>query len=227
MGLGIVLATRTVLAIAGICALFVCEGSPWELTTEKAHFRWDWKDSQELSATQSLRGAKLTLKQRKAIASAIAGQIRPMMSEPGIVRTTTMSEIKSEEELRDAVLDTRVTLIDLNGDGVPEVVAQGMVNCGVTGNCPFWIFRKAKQAYELLLEGEAQTFTIQKSNANGFHDIVLSGHGSSTSGGLALYRYRRNAYEEVGCYTYDWTLLEDDKVRELKEPRVTPCGVSK
>ena len=95
------------------------------------------------------------------------------------------------------------------------------------GNCPFWIFRKAKHAYELLLDGEAQTFTIQKSNTNGFPDIVLSDHGSSTSGGLALYRYKVNAYEEAGCYTYDWTLLEDDKVRELKEPRVTPCGVSK
>jgi len=226
MGLGIVLATRTVLAIAGICTLFVCVGSRWEQTPEKAHFRWDWKDLQELSATQSLRGAKLTIQQRKAIVSAIADQIRPMMSEPGIVRTTTTSEIKSDAELRDAVLDTRATLIDLNGDGVPEVVAQGMVNCGATGNCPFWIFRKAKHAYELLLDGEAQTFTIQKSNTNGFHDIVLSDHGSSTSGGLRLYKYKGNAYVEVGCYTYDWT-LEDDKVRELKEPRVTPCGVSK
>lgn len=124
MGLGIVLATRAVLAIAGICALFVCVGSRSEQTPQEAHFRWDWKDWKELSAAQSLRGAKLTLQQRKAIASAIADQIRPMMSEPGIVRTTTMSEIKSESELRDAVLDTRVMLIDLNGDGVPEVVAR-------------------------------------------------------------------------------------------------------
>jgi hypothetical protein len=65
------------------------------------------------------------------------------------------------------------------------------------------------------------------SNTNGFEDIVLSTHGSSSSGDLALYKSKGNAYEEVGCYTYDWTLLEDDKIRELKEPRVTPCGVSK
>jgi hypothetical protein len=60
-------------------------------------------------------------------------------------------------------------MIDLNGDGLPEVVAQGMIGCGATGNCPFGVLRKAKQGYELILKGEAQTFTIQKSNSNGFH----------------------------------------------------------
>jgi len=131
--------------------------------------------------------------------------------------------IESVVELRKAALDTRIKLLDLNGDGVAEVAAQGMIGCGATGNCPFWVLRKTKEGYELILEGEAQTFTIQPSASNGFRDIVLSRHGSFSSGDLTLYQYKDGFYEEVGCYFYDWTVLEEDKVRELKEPRVTPC----
>ncbi|HYL82857.1 MAG TPA: hypothetical protein VE263_01380 [Candidatus Angelobacter sp.] len=178
------------------------------------HFHWNWKDWQELSADQSLRKVKLTFRQKKAIASAITEQIRPMMAD---------LEIRSEAQLQKAALDTRVKMIDLNGDGVPEVVAQAMVNCGATGNCPFWVFRKVGRSYELILDGGAQTFTIQKSGAR-FADIVLSSHGSASSGGLAHYRYHDGVYERVGCYEYDWTSWEGDEVRELKEPRITPCS---
>jgi hypothetical protein len=132
--------------------------------------------------------------------------------------------LQSEADLQKAVLDTRVKMIDLNADGVPEIIAQGMVNCGATGNCPFWVFRKSKSGYELLLEGEGQTFTVQAVGASGFRDIVLSRHGSYSSGDLIHYQYQEGAYREAGCYEYNWTLLEGDKVRELKEPRVNPCG---
>jgi len=181
-------------------------------------FRWNWRDSQELKADESLRNAKLTNNRRKAIADAVADQIRPMMAD---------LEIESESELQKAALDTRIRMVDLNGDGIPEVVAQGMIGCGATGNCPFWVLRNAKQGYELILEGEAQTFTIQKSSSNGFRDIVLSRHGSYSSGDLSHFQFHQDAYEAVGCYDYDWTVLEGEKVRELKEPRITPCNQRK
>ena len=155
-------ATRTILAITVVSVLFLQKQavkgptpiSQSENASANPDFRWNWKDWQELWADQSLRKAKLAGRQKKAIASAIADEIRLMMSD---------LEIQSEPELQKAALDTRVKMIDLNGDGVPEVVAQGMVNCGATGNCPFWVSRKARSGYELLLEGEAQTFTIQTS----------------------------------------------------------------
>jgi hypothetical protein len=176
-------------------------------------FQWNWKDGQELNADQSLRHAKLTAPRKKVIADALAQQFRPMSSDFGI---------ESDTELRKAALDTRIKLIDLNGDGVVEVVAQGMIGCGATGNCPFWILRKTKEGYELILDGEAQTFTIQRSASNGFRDIVLSRHGSYSSGDLAHYQFHKGVYEEMACFNYDWTALEGDKVRELKEPRITP-----
>ncbi len=180
------------------------------------HFQWDWKDSQELKADQSLRNAKLTEHQRDAIAE----QLRPMVADLGF-------EFESESELRKAARDTRIKMIDLNGDGVPEVVAQGMIGCGATGNCPFWVLRKAKQRYELILDGEAQTFTIQKSSSNGFRDIVLSRHGSYSSGDLSHYQFHEGAYQKMGCYAYDWTVLEGEKVRDLKEAHITPCNQRK
>jgi hypothetical protein len=188
-------------------------------------FQWNWRDSQALTAENSLRNTKLTEQRRKAIASAIAGQLRPIcLSQQSSCVDVDMREIASEPQLYKAVLNTRTALIDLNADGIPEIVAQGMLNCGATGNCPFWVLRKAKSSYELLLEGEAQTFTIQNSKTNGFHDIVLSIHGSYSSGTLTDYHYNDGAYEEAGCYDYYWTVLEDDKVRKLNEPRITPCS---
>jgi len=218
-----VFATRAILVIVGIGAFFsyglvpLCDSNSAAAQSDRSfgeeHFHWDWKNWQELSAEQSLRSVRLTNQRRKAIAIAIADQIRPMMAD---------LEIRSEEELQKAALDTRVKMIDLNGDGAPEVIAQATVSCGATGNCPFWVFMKARRGYELLLEGEAQTFTIQRSGT-GFADIVLSRHGSAYSGDLAHYRYDGGVYRRVGCYDYEWTSLEGDEVRRLKEPRITSC----
>ena len=152
---------------------------------------------------------------KNAIGDALAEKLRPNTYDLGI---------ESESDLKRAALETRIKLIDLNGDGVFEVVAQGMIGCGATGNCAFWVLRDTKEGYEIILEGTAQTITIQPSTSNGFRDIVLSTHGPATSGGLTLYQYNKKGfYEDVGSCGYDWTVLEGDKVRELKEPRITPC----
>jgi len=66
-----------------------------------------------------------------------------------------------------------------------------MVNCGATGNCPLWIFRKTKFAYELLLDGEAQTFTIQKSKINGFHDMYYLLTARAPAAGLSTIVIRK------------------------------------
>jgi hypothetical protein len=182
------------------------------------NFRWDWKKSRELKGDQSLRNANLTEHDRTAIAEAIADEIRPMMED-----IVVKSEIKPEAELKKKALDTRIALIDLNGDGIPEVIAQGMAGCSADGNCPFWIFRKSKHGYAVILEGDAQTFTVQASSTNGFRDLVLSTHGSSSSGSLTEYHYRDGVYKDAGCYGYEWTVLQGHTVRELKEPRITPC----
>lgn len=220
----------------GICAIFVtvwvlfalepaCFSSAnapssfdRQMASSLENFHWDWKERKELRADQSVRNANLAKQESKAVTGAIEDEIRPMMA-----TIEVKSEIESEAQLKQKALDTRIALIDLNGDGIPEVVAQATIACSADGNCPFWIFRKSKHGYDVILKGEASTFAVQASSTNGFRDIVLSTHGSYSSGSLTEYRYRDGAYKDVGCYGYEWTTREGNAVRELKEPLITPC----
>jgi hypothetical protein len=101
----------------------------------KHGFHWDSHAWQELRWKDSLDRARITERDRKAIAAAIQEELRPNMKD---------LNIDSEEKLREVALKTRVKMIDLSGDGIPEVVAQAIPDCSPTGNCSVWIFRKAQ-----------------------------------------------------------------------------------
>jgi hypothetical protein len=155
--------------------------------------------------------------EREALAAAITEKLKSDKED---------FDLDTEENLREAVMKTRVKMIDLDGDGVPEVVAQGFAGCSATGNCPFWIFRKVGKHYEPLLETYGQTFTIQKHSTRGYKDIVVSVHGSATQSDLTDYRYSNGEYVAAGCYDAEWEVLEGNEVRELKVPRITPTSCS-
>jgi hypothetical protein len=178
-------------------------------------FQWNWRQSQELTAERSLRSANLPKIEKASLAKALANQLKPMMADLGI---------ESDKQFQEAILDTRIEMVDLNGDGSPEVIAQGIPGCSPTGNCPFWIFQRMTHGYKLLLDGFGQTFTVQRSRTNGFRDIVVAMHGSSTESTLTLYRYASSRYHDVECYEAAWSVLEGDTTRQLKEPRISPCG---
>jgi hypothetical protein len=158
------------------------------------------------------RDAKMGKLDKDSLARGSVVQIGPDMEGLGVA---------TEGQLFEAAMNTRVMAIDLNGDGVPEVVAQGTVGCSATGNCPFWIFQKVAKGYRLLLEAEGQAFTIQKTRTNGFFDVVVSMQGSATQSGLSDYHFKNGHYEETGCYSVEWDVLENGKLRELKEFRIT------
>jgi len=180
--------------------------------------QWDWRHSEALTPKQSLRHAKVTEAERAAIAKAIANQLKPDIGGLGG---------ESEQELEDNALDTPVKLIDLNSDGITEVIAQGTIEdggCSPTGNCRFWVFQKSDHEYRLLFSKESiQSFTIQQSRSNGFSDIVVKMQGSATASTLTLLRYSEGRYKEAGCYDANWSVREGSAVHELKEPRLTPC----
>lgn len=177
-------------------------------------FHWDWHNSQELYARQSLRNAALPQHEKQVIAKALIVLLRPMLAD---------QKIKSRDQLRKAALDTRVKLIDLNRDGIPEVVAQSTADCTATGNCSFWVFQKVQKKYKLLLQGYGQTFTIQKTRTHRFRDIVVSMHGSAFESGLTDYRFESGAYREGACYNASWQVLRGGVVYDLKRPLITPC----
>src|SRR6266702_6030456 len=111
-----------------------------------ALFHWDYKQAQEIFSQQSVSNSKdLSPQERSALTSAIAAQLRPRMAD---------LEIGSERELREIAAATRIKFIDLDGDGIPEIMAQELglkAGCGATGNCPFWIFQRSKRGYSVLL----------------------------------------------------------------------------
>lgn len=162
----------------------------------------------------SLRQAKVNQQQREALVDAISAQLEKNYS----------AGADDGEDFRELALDTAIDSIDLNDDGTGEVIARslGRFLCSPTGNCPLWVFQKSGSGYRLLLEGFGQRFTIEISTFNHYNDIVISTHGSATSGDLDLYRYEKGGYQYAACYNYNWTSPEDlDKV--LDEPILISC----
>jgi hypothetical protein len=181
--------------------------SPCQKIPGKA-FHWNWRDNQ--SAENPLASEKhLTSTERNSLLDALTHQYK--------------GEIHPEK----LAAETPVELIDLNGDGVAEVVAQAVSGdfCSPTGNCAFWVFEKSASGYKLILQkGAVQFFTIQPTRTNGFIDLVLGMHGSATEQGLYLYRFSKGRYRRAACYLANWTFLDkNEEVHELKEPRITPC----
>lgn len=118
-----------------------------------------------------------------------------------------------------------VKFIDLNGDGIPEVIAQPIGNICGAANCPLYVFQKTGTNYRVILEkGAAQTVTVQRTRTNGYLDVVVGMHGSATEEGLFVYQFGKGRYRRTHCYNESFTELgKDGEVHELEKPRITPC----
>lgn len=209
-------ATKSLIGLlVGVLATAVAATPPRAMA-----FHWNWRDAGELSALQDLTNVRLTQHERFQLASLIKSDIGTDLADE--------DEVGSKSILPAVFVETRVALVKLHPGSTPDVVAQWMGNglCSPTGNCPFWIFERRTGSYKLILKGFGQTFTVQSTRTNGYKDIVLAAHGSATSSGLTLYKYNANKYREAGCFDAEWTVLEGDTIRELKEPRVTPYPCS-
>jgi hypothetical protein len=172
-------------------------------------FHWDWRESEDFGSQTIATSKDISEAERAALLNAVATQL------------------KDDPEAMKLAAETRVKFVDLNGDGVPEVIGQPVGNhvCSPTGNCLFWVFQKTADGYRLIgKKGAVQTFTIQQTRTNGFFDLVLGMHGSATEQGLYVYRFRDGRYRRTDCYDANWTYLgKDGEVHDLEEPRITPC----
>lgn len=199
-----------------LLSLYVLLGQAVTPATPAQKLHWNWRDAQALRPSDSLRNAKMGANEKSAIATVLKAQIRPYLADLGD---------DSASRLEEETFSTRVKMIDLNQDGTPEVIAQSMVACGASGNCPFWILRKQSAGYKLLLDDSAETFTIQKTRTNGYSDIVLALHDSAFEQTLDVYQYAGGEYKgSPGCYSAIFAVMEADGIHQLAEPRVTPCA---
>ncbi|WP_263355792.1 hypothetical protein [Acidicapsa ligni] len=185
---------------------------------------WDFHHSQELTGENSIQKAHdLTPTDRAALITFLEAAMRPLMG-------NSEDEIQSASELRHVAEETRLRLVDLNGDGKPEIILQAMglkAGCGATGNCSIWVLERTATGYSQLVQGstfKVQTFTVQGEQTNGYKDLVLGMHGSASEQTLFLLRYKDGKYYRSGCYDANWEIVSEDSIQQLKAPKITPCG---
>ena len=171
-------------------------------------------DLHELNWSESLVAAPLSNADKRRLRNAIQG----------LLTGEDVTQV-APEQLEKLINETRVKAVDLNGDGVPEVMAQpigGEAGCGATGNCPFWIFKKQGNSYLPILKFHSQVFAVQQHKSNGYRDILLGAHDSATTRHLVLFRFERGAYVESRCLVGTWEY--DEKTQKIKsKPVLSPC----
>jgi hypothetical protein len=173
------------------------------------NFSWNWQDVQYFGDQTIATSKDISAEERAALLKAL------------------VARFKDVPNAREAAAQTRIKVVQLNGNGAPEIATQpfGEHWCSPTGNCAFWLFQKSGAGYKLILEkGAAQGFTVQPTRTNGFSDLVLTMHGSATEKDLYVYQFRGGQYRRAACYEANWTSLGDDGAyRDRKEPEITPC----
>jgi hypothetical protein len=169
-----------------------------------SHFQWSEARSHELDYNHTIKkSTDLSTAEKAALTSAITLQLR---------RNKEVSEDLTEDQLRSLAEDTRVELIDLNGDGKAEIIAQanGLGPCGGTGNCIFWIFERTPEGLRLLLNTDDRSpvtfekILIRPWSTNGYKDIVLGSHSNASSRNLVWFQFSRGAYRIHACYYSTW-----------------------
>jgi len=189
----------------------------------EGHFYWSIRKAHGLEYKRMIRNSPgLSPAERAILIKTVAGLIRPFVED---------NEIGSESELRQVAANTLVELIDLDGDGTPEIIAQASdmrAGCGATGNCPFWVFKKVSGGYKLLLDtrdkdgiGGAELITVESSRTNGFNDFVLAVHDSAFEMDLIVYRFRNGLYRQSACYDASWVSTAGGRWHDLKYPMIS------
>ena len=197
---------------------------PIFLTGQASHrssFDWDSPKFHHLDYFNShvSEAKNLSADLKPALVRAIEAHLRPQMAD---------LEIANEKELRKIAEQSRFELVDLNADGVSEVVVQPIglkAGCGATGNCPFWVFALGGGKYRLILGTSGQMYRVESHGSNGYSDISVADHDSATEKTIYQFRFLRGQYKKIACYQAWWSTTDG---RLLERPIVNSCpGPSK
>lgn len=164
----------------------------------------------ELRRSENLPNINLSAADRLALQDAIERELS--------------SNDASDHDYSSDARKANVRAIDLNADGVPEVLAQSSdeLSCSPTGNCVFWIFQKKLARFTPLLSAEAQLFKIMTTRNRGYLDIALGRHGSAFESEWRLYKFNGKKYIPMKCWVESYRTEGSDKM--LEKPRILPCN---
>jgi hypothetical protein len=124
-------------------------------------------------------------------------------------------------------------LTDANGDGVKELALR--TGCATVGNCEFWLFQKSGKTYQTILSAQmVQRFRFLRSKMNRYFDLETTAHGSSSSGGMAIYKFDGKEYKIDKCFGYEYEVVtkkngeslytKDGQLVTKDKPTLTPAS---
>jgi hypothetical protein len=119
----------------------------------------------------------------------------------------------------------RPELIDVNGDGTGELAV--LSDCSDAGECRFWIFKKTKKDFEIILGSyqEVGKFKLQKNKTKGYFNIETTGvyQESALSMPMKIYKFDGREYSISDCFDYQFRYKDkNEKLHNLKNPRLLP-----
>ena len=112
-----------------------------------------------------------------------------------------LRECLKEEEGGPAKAQENMTIeeLDLNHDGVNEyqVEMSGACSCGMV-NCSIYVYRKAGQGFELILD-DAAGFGVEllKTSSNGYRDLRVTARDTAATQGEVTYKFDGKQYREA------------------------------
>jgi hypothetical protein len=155
---------------------------------------------------------KGTTRSKQAPASTAAEQDLPVPEE-------IKYQLLNADEIRDgAKLHGETIVIDVDQRRL-LIRSSGPFLCSPTGNCPYWIFRKAADGYEKEIEGSAQAVDIQRGQSQ-FPEVLSRQHGSATDSELRLYQFDGDRYRLTKCMDQNYS--DPDNIEHiLDKPIIT------
>lgn len=105
--------------------------------------------------------------------------------------------------------------VDLNGDGVEEVIVYLAVVCknmirGASGNGPFYVYQKRGDTWVIIGEMVGNSLVVKHETTNNYYNIETNYHMSAVSGYTFLYEFKipdgadgNGSYQEVLKSGYD------------------------
>ncbi len=193
------------------------------IATAFAERTWVVPKLHEIPWKQTIGSGKVRLSaaQRAVLKRASRRVIAACVKDPGPWDPTTASGLFEH---------LRVGRVEIGLDGQKALLVQGngVCMCGAVGSCPFWLVGGTGDPRTLLATGillstaGVNSFEFEKSETDGYFDLVLGSNDSAMERFLQRFRFRGTKYVREGC-----ALLEYDDVmgRPYPKPRIspTPC----
>lgn len=112
-----------------------------------------------------------------------------------------LRECMQQEEggLRKAQENMTVEELDLNNDGVKEyeVEMSGPCACGMV-NCSIYIYRKAGQGFELILDDAAGLgVELLRTSTNGYRDLLVTARDTAATQSQTTYKFDGKRYRDA------------------------------